>query len=143
RFGVLCRFTAFVAVDVKEVVNPGGQVHRVIQPVEPAAGWGMLGTDREDAQGLECYSLSASAPRSAAKLKRSPPPAAAPGKIRKWKGAAPRDSRSASPSQGAGGLLGTLFGSLFGGKEPPAVPSTPLAPPPAPTDLAAYRRRAL
>jgi Ca-activated chloride channel family protein len=47
RFGVLCRFTAFIAVDVKEVVNPGGQVHRVTQPVEPAAGWAMLGTDAQ------------------------------------------------------------------------------------------------
>jgi Ca-activated chloride channel family protein len=45
RFGVLCRFTAFLAVDVQEVVNPDGQVHRVTQPVEPAAGWAMLGTD--------------------------------------------------------------------------------------------------
>jgi Ca-activated chloride channel family protein len=38
-FGVLCRFTAFVAVDVKEVVNPGGQVERVVQPVELPGGW--------------------------------------------------------------------------------------------------------
>ena len=33
RFGVLCRFTAFVAADVR-VVNEGGVVHRVLQPVE-------------------------------------------------------------------------------------------------------------
>ncbi|HEY7424790.1 MAG TPA: VIT domain-containing protein [Gemmataceae bacterium] len=39
RFGVLCRFTAFVAVDRSEVVNPGGQVHGVVQPVEQPAGW--------------------------------------------------------------------------------------------------------
>jgi hypothetical protein len=49
RFGVLCRFTAFVAVDVKEVVNPGGQMQRVTQPVESAAGWAMLGTDQAEA----------------------------------------------------------------------------------------------
>jgi Ca-activated chloride channel family protein len=42
RFGVLCRFTAFVAVDVKEVVNPGGEVRRVTQPVDAPAGWEML-----------------------------------------------------------------------------------------------------
>src|SRR5262249_42422539 len=47
RFGVLCRFTAFVAVDVKEVVSPGGRVQRVTQPVESASGWAMLGTDAE------------------------------------------------------------------------------------------------
>jgi Ca-activated chloride channel family protein len=42
RFGVLCRFTAFVAVDRSEVVNEGGQRHQVTQPVEAPAGWEML-----------------------------------------------------------------------------------------------------
>jgi Ca-activated chloride channel family protein len=37
RFGVLCRFTAFVAVD--EQVVSDGTVHRVVQPVEHPAGW--------------------------------------------------------------------------------------------------------
>ena len=41
RFGVLCRFTAFVAADV-QVVNEGGTVHRVLQPVEAPAGWSMF-----------------------------------------------------------------------------------------------------
>src|SRR5262249_30695226 len=31
RFGVLCRFTSFVAVDRVKVVNPGGQVQPVTQ----------------------------------------------------------------------------------------------------------------
>jgi Ca-activated chloride channel homolog len=39
RHGVLCRFTAFVAVDQSGVVNPGGEVHRVVQPVEQPRGW--------------------------------------------------------------------------------------------------------
>ncbi|MEV6494354.1 VIT domain-containing protein, partial [Actinoplanes sp. NPDC051633] len=38
RFGVLCRFTAFVAVDSR-VVNEGGQTRRVTQPVELPSGW--------------------------------------------------------------------------------------------------------
>jgi Ca-activated chloride channel family protein len=38
RFGVLCRFTAFVAVDSR-IVNEGGVHHRVIQPVELPRGW--------------------------------------------------------------------------------------------------------
>jgi Ca-activated chloride channel family protein len=41
RFGVLCRFTAYVAVDSR-VVNEGGQQRRITQPVEPASGWAML-----------------------------------------------------------------------------------------------------
>ncbi|MEU8239510.1 VIT domain-containing protein [Actinoplanes missouriensis] len=38
RFGVLCRFTAYVAVD-QRVVNEGGQGKRVTQPVEYPSGW--------------------------------------------------------------------------------------------------------
>ena len=40
RFGVLCRFTAYVAVDRSAVVNEGGEVHKITQPVEMPAGWG-------------------------------------------------------------------------------------------------------
>jgi Ca-activated chloride channel family protein len=47
RFSVLSRFTAFLAVDRSEKVNPGGKQHRSVQPVEPASGWDMLDTDRE------------------------------------------------------------------------------------------------
>jgi Ca-activated chloride channel family protein len=35
---VLCRFTAWVAVD-ERVVTEGGQPHRVVQPVELPSGW--------------------------------------------------------------------------------------------------------
>jgi Ca-activated chloride channel family protein len=42
RYGVLCRFTAFVAVDRSEVVNEGGKQHQIVQPVEAPAGWKML-----------------------------------------------------------------------------------------------------
>ncbi len=42
RFGVLCRFTAYVAVE-PTVVNEGGAVHRVIQPVELPSGWELPG----------------------------------------------------------------------------------------------------
>ncbi|GAA5188832.1 hypothetical protein GCM10023322_40410 [Rugosimonospora acidiphila] len=38
RFGVLCRFTAYVAVDAR-VVTEGGTPHRVTQPVELPSGW--------------------------------------------------------------------------------------------------------
>jgi Ca-activated chloride channel family protein len=39
KYGVLCRFTAFVAVDRSETVNWGGPSARMIQPVEAPAGW--------------------------------------------------------------------------------------------------------
>jgi Ca-activated chloride channel family protein len=38
RHGVLCRFTAWLAVDTR-VVTEGGKPHRVVQPVESLAGW--------------------------------------------------------------------------------------------------------
>jgi Ca-activated chloride channel homolog len=38
RYGVLCRFTAFIAVDSR-VITDGGVPHRVTQPVELPAGW--------------------------------------------------------------------------------------------------------
>jgi Ca-activated chloride channel family protein len=54
RFGVLCRFTAYVAVDRSEVVNPGGQGHAIVQPVDQPEGWEMME-----------QTLSAAAPRGA------------------------------------------------------------------------------
>src|SRR5262249_61848129 len=39
RFGVLSRFTAFVAVDRSEVVNEGGEQKTITQPVEAPSGW--------------------------------------------------------------------------------------------------------
>jgi Ca-activated chloride channel family protein len=59
RFKALCRFTAFVAVDKDSVVNPGGQVHHVTQPVEPPAGWAALGSGTSVAD--QCMSFECSA----------------------------------------------------------------------------------
>jgi Ca-activated chloride channel homolog len=62
KYNVLCRFTAFVAVDVKEVVNPGGKVQKITQPVDPAAGWDMLKPRRrpELREALYCVDLRVS-----------------------------------------------------------------------------------
>jgi Ca-activated chloride channel family protein len=38
-YGVLCRFTAYLAVDSEQVVNEGGHVQAVVQPVELPQGW--------------------------------------------------------------------------------------------------------
>ena len=51
RYGVLCRFTAFVAVD-SHVVTDGGVPHRVTQPVELPAGWDPAGL------GLPCAAVA-------------------------------------------------------------------------------------
>jgi Ca-activated chloride channel family protein len=152
RFGVLCRFTAFVAVDVKEVVNPGGQVQRVTQPVEPAAGWAMLGTDAggtpaymapltraamplrglapaapEESESVDSclMDFEAATPPIASSVPRSPParPSGVP------------------PAKGPGKSLRQKLGGIFGRRATPSGPATP--PAGQPTDLTAYRRRAL
>src|SRR5262249_46961359 len=63
RFGVLCRFTAFVAVDRSSVVNPGGQVHGIVQPVEMPEGWALPGVAYACAQAMG--TMAYIAPRSA------------------------------------------------------------------------------
>jgi Ca-activated chloride channel family protein len=40
RCSVLSRFTAFLAIDHSQVVNPGGRLQQVVQAVESPAGWG-------------------------------------------------------------------------------------------------------
>ena len=76
RFGVLCRFTAYVAVD-ERVVTEGGITHKVVQPVEPADGWDMLGTGSAGpAMRPVGYAMPAAAPMMA---KRAFGPTAAPG----------------------------------------------------------------
>jgi Ca-activated chloride channel family protein len=64
RFGVLCRFTAFVAVDQTEVVNTSGQVHQVTQAVETPAGWEMLEKGRDSQKATSARRRSLSGPRA-------------------------------------------------------------------------------
>jgi Ca-activated chloride channel family protein len=70
RYGVLCRFTAYVAVDRSEVVNEGGRVQAITQPVELPEGWELPGA------------LVASSPMAARHVPKMrgfrPPPCAAP-----------------------------------------------------------------
>lgn len=143
RFGVLCRFTAYVAVDVKEVINPGGQVHRVTQPVEPAAGWRMLGMDVDYD---ECATVAAGARVMSKLCRHSLPPASASSPPRSagslWRSAnmaaMPVQSKMAPESgrsKKEGGILQSLYGYFAGKETPPDSDS-------APFDLTAYRRRA-
>jgi Ca-activated chloride channel homolog len=59
RYRVLCRFTAFVAVDTR-VVTDGSGPHRVTQPVELPAGWDPAGLGLPPA-----VRFASAAPRSA------------------------------------------------------------------------------
>lgn len=64
-FGVLSRFTAFVAVDRAEVVNVGGAQHHVTQPVESPSGWAQAGGPAPQAE-LKRRAAPSPAPAQAA-----------------------------------------------------------------------------
>ncbi len=76
RYGVLCRFTAFVAVDIR-VVNEGSETRRVTQPVELPSGWAAPGAEAAPMflAGAASHSIVAPAPPMAA----APP--SAPGRF--------------------------------------------------------------
>jgi Ca-activated chloride channel family protein len=78
RFGVLCRFTAYIAVDSR-IVADGGARHRVLQPVEAPSGWDLCapqsmlaslashysGVDYllgDEAEGVECAPMQFDTP---------------------------------------------------------------------------------
>jgi Ca-activated chloride channel family protein len=74
KFGVLCRFTSYVAVDRSEVVNEGGEGHRIVQPVEMPAGW-----QDAAARPMACFAFAPSARLGAVPLPAMPAaPCAAP-----------------------------------------------------------------
>jgi Ca-activated chloride channel family protein len=74
--GVLSRFTAYVAVDRSEVVQPGGKLLEVVQPVEMPQGWDMAPPRAMAAGAPPAYSLRrvASGPPSPAYLLPPDPP---------------------------------------------------------------------
>jgi len=116
RHGVLSRFTAFLAVDRSAVVNAGGTVHQVVQPVEMPAGWDMARA-----------------------------PAAPGGRLRRAMMSAPADAFAPpAPSQamppmaqarpmGVGGQhVGAVMPRAPGGPVIPGMPGAPAAPPAPP-----------
>jgi len=78
RFSTLCRFTAFVAVDDAEEVDPAGRFD-VIQPVELPSGWApapaaaaSFGGARPMPMAMSARSLPRPSPGSAPRAKRGP-----------------------------------------------------------------------
>ena len=86
RFGVLCRFTAYVAVDRAAVVNEGGRVHQLVQAVEMPSGWAgavpaaAAAMPASFASAMPVRRRATSAPGGAPDLakKAAPPPAPMP-----------------------------------------------------------------
>ncbi|HWM85899.1 MAG TPA: VIT domain-containing protein, partial [Kofleriaceae bacterium] len=91
RFSVLSRFTAFLAVDRSEKVNPGGTLHRAMQPVEPASGWDMLGA--ADEMGADMMDLE----RAVSPAPRQQRPAPAPSMVMSSQARPPGGGGPAAP----------------------------------------------
>ena len=123
---VLCRFTSFVAVDRAEVVNKGGEVHRVTQAVEQPEGWVSL--QQGAAAPLEKSKRMAAPPQAsrrrpaapsmggafdafASPASFAPPPAPSPSGLG---GGDPFGAPSAS-GYGGGDPFGAPGASVFGG----------------------------
>ncbi|NUW31360.1 VWA domain-containing protein [Nonomuraea sp. SMC257] len=128
EYGVLCRFTAYVAVDSRTVAE-GGPEHRVIQPVEPPSGWempsapSMPGFMAQAAVMAAPGPFRASSPTFEAALDQgvpmSPPAAPAPPRApgAGAAGSAPGDAGGfGASSGGSAGPRGPVFG------RPGAVP---------------------
>ena len=110
RYGVLCRFTAFVAVDSR-VVTDGAGPHRVTQPVELPAGWSLTGPGPQATAAMPLAAMrpGAMAPMAAAAPMPSPPMAsphlgAAPMTAAPMTGA-PRWESAAMPAAGPTGPM--------------------------------------
>ncbi|GAA2607495.1 VIT domain-containing protein [Actinomadura fulvescens] len=106
RFGVLCRFTAFVAVDSRVVAEGADAPHQVVQPVEMPDGWAA-------APGV---AMPLAASRMAESMSYGGPPLGAAGSAPAPPAAPMGPAASAVPAVPAG----------------PAVPAAEFGPPPPP-----------
>jgi Ca-activated chloride channel family protein len=137
KHGVLSRFTAFVAVD-QRVVNEGGTVRKVTQPVDMPSGWEVptVAPGAPAAAGMRTFGamarLSAAAPRAAGHHSAG------------YGGGAAHGGSGSAPENFAGyGMPGDAPaspGGVYGGAAPdsgiafppPGSPAAPWTPPVAP-----------
>jgi Ca-activated chloride channel family protein len=99
RYGVLCRFSAFVAVDSR-VVTDGAGPHRVTQPVELPAGWDPAGLGLPPAVAAP-VPPGARPGWAAARGGRAMPMSARGAAPRSARGQAPRSAGHAAPMRAA------------------------------------------
>jgi Ca-activated chloride channel family protein len=139
RFSVLCRFSAFVAVDEAERVNPGGELREVLQPVEMPSGWGMAGMAPAGmpapAPQHMMRSISMPTMMGAPSAVSAPPSPSAPKKRRATMESAPSAPKPSLLSR----MSGALRGRGYAGDEELDEVGGPEPEPRA--DLSSYRRR--
>jgi Ca-activated chloride channel homolog len=130
QFSVLSRFTAFLAVDRSQVVNKGGVLHQVVQPVEKPAGWTM-----PMAAMAPAPSSPVAMPLTGAMAGRRAPAGAGP--MRANLKVSFADIEPAGPVQGGGSPAGASLpggapgGPLFDAAQPPPPPRPTATPGPA------------
>jgi Ca-activated chloride channel family protein len=134
---VLCRFTAFVAVDRSERVNVAGAPHKVVQAVESPAGWGRAANGASHSQAAKSFAAAAPpaelrtpAPAMAGLAPAAPKPAMA---TTAGMPAAPPPPPAARPAQMARPAPASIAASG------PSKPRMPAAPYPAKLEQAASR----
>jgi Ca-activated chloride channel homolog len=125
RYGVLCRFTAFVAVDSR-VVTDGEAPHRVTQPVELPSGWGQPVPARPAHVRGRAFATQVRAARGPA-APAPPTPGAQPpvrliGRYETTGRQTPRPAWLGSPQAAGAGV-----GSALGGAAVPAASADRLA----------------
>ncbi|GAB1817315.1 VIT domain-containing protein [Herbidospora sp. RD11066] len=134
KFGVLCRFTAFVAVD-ERVVGDGPPLHQVIQPVETPAGWDSpvhLTATGGAMPMMAQASLGFSAPPPGAPV---PPPMPAPmAPPMQAPGAGPRPAARSAEGSAPAPKVADRLRRAFGGLQPDRMMPHPRSEPPQ-TDL--------
>jgi hypothetical protein len=138
RWQVLCRFTAFVAIDRDQVVNRVGSPHRVIQPVDIPSGWQPAALDREVGRAEAATML----PLVAQLASPPPPPGSPPPTILSQAtptGAPSRMSAGRARPAAPLGAVARAFGRLAHGLR--AGWAADAAAGRSPIDLSAYRDR--
>jgi len=140
RFGVLCRFTAFVAVDSR-VVTEGGAVRKVTQPVDLPQGWEAV------AAGFGPQSAAPSVPRPMQAMRMADAQGGrlggrpvAPSGPAVTPGGRPDAAPGSQPDAAPMGQPASFVPSPAPFVQPP-VPVTPT--PPAPTALVAFATQQL
>ena len=132
KFGVLSRFTAFLAIDRNEVANKGGWVRQIVQPVDSPAGWEGGGGNVRTQSGLMRGSFTGMPMSQPGPMQPMPSPGPMPG-------APPKIYAAASPITAPTGAPRPADM-----KSAPYIAPTPSygAPPPPPKNELAKRKKA-
>lgn len=149
---VLSRFTAFLAIDRSEKVNPKGNPKTITQAVEMPAGWDQARSSGRAQAGPMKSMMAAMAAPAPSMAPAPPPPGAPPVILSRATASMPAAPPAPAQAQAPARMRGVPGGGLF--QKAKAIFSREAAPPleeaadeleaaaPEAVDLAPYRKRA-